>query len=457
MAANPSSPSSASHTPGYTPVAVLGAGLSGMSAAHHLRRAGVSCRIFEREKSVGGHAVTVEDQGYRFDRTGHLLHLPDDDLRALALSWMGPRHRWIDRRSAVWSHNTYTRYPYQANAFGLPPEVAYACVMGFIEAQRKKEAEQKGPAVAVADFESFCRAHFGDAISDSFMIPYNTRLWGVPPREISSAWCDRFVPLPTLEDVIAGAVGLEQREIGYNTRFVYPERGIGQLSDGMAAALGDVELDKSPHAINSHARRLSFADEEVSYGVLVSTAPLPLLIASITDAPDVVREAASLLRCTHLHYLDVALRTPCGQPHHWVYLPEARYPFYRVGCYSHFSPAMAPLGCANLYVELADRAEPDLDTLLPVVADALVEMGLVPRVEAIVFARARRIEHAYVVYDHSYQSALEVVRSFLASRHILSVGRYGGWNYSSMGDALRFGRDAAAEARDRLAAGEAGP
>ena len=32
------------------------------------------------------------------------------------------------------------------------------------------------------------------------------------------------------------------------------------------------------------------------------------------------------------------------------------------------------------------------------------------------------------------------------SNRIISNGRYGGWNYSSMGDALRFGRDAAQQA-----------
>ena len=32
------------------------------------------------------------------------------------------------------------------------------------------------------------------------MVPYNARLWGVPPTEITSAWCERFVPLPKLED-----------------------------------------------------------------------------------------------------------------------------------------------------------------------------------------------------------------------------------------------------------------
>ena len=54
-----------------TPVAVLGAGLTGMSAAFHLAKAGVPHRIFERRDSPGGHVITREDSGYRFDVTGH--------------------------------------------------------------------------------------------------------------------------------------------------------------------------------------------------------------------------------------------------------------------------------------------------------------------------------------------------------------------------------------------------
>ncbi|MBW2457302.1 MAG: NAD(P)-binding protein, partial [Deltaproteobacteria bacterium] len=121
----------------HTPVAIIGAGLSGMSAAYHLRQAGVACRIFERLSVPGGHVVTVEEQGYRFDRTGHLLHVADDGIRDLALSWIGSDHGWVERRSVVWSHGRYTRYPFQANAHGLPPEVAMACVMGFIQAQEQ--------------------------------------------------------------------------------------------------------------------------------------------------------------------------------------------------------------------------------------------------------------------------------------------------------------------------------
>jgi len=424
-----------------TPVAILGAGLTGMSTSHHLGRAGVPHRLFERLAFAGGHAITVEDSGYRFDRTGHLLHLRDADLRAMVLGLIGDDYVEIERRSRIFSNGVYTRYPFQANTFGLPPDIAYECLEGFVRAYFTK------PAAPPSNFEEFCLQHFGEGISRHFMIPYNTRLWGVSPREITAAWCSRFVPLPKLEDVLAGAVGKNDRELGYNARFVYPRLGIGVLAENMAKSLPTaLELSRSPSSIDYVARELHFEDEVVPYESLVTTAPLPKLIELLRDAPLEVISAAKRLRCTHLYYLDVALDGPCGEPLHWVYVPEEKYPFYRVGCYSNFSSAMAPEGKANLYVELADRSEPDLATLLPAVAKGLVEMRLIDSPKQICFARVRRIDHAYVIFDHHYFSALEVILPFLEKNRIVSAGRYGGWNYSSMEDALRFGREAAVSA-----------
>lgn len=427
-------------SPPTVPVAILGAGLTGLSAAFHLRARRVGCRVFERLPFPGGHAITVEEQGYRFDRTGHLLHLRDPEMRRLALGWIKGGSLEIERRSRVFSHGVYTRYPFQANTFGLPPDVAFRCVTDFVRAHFAKDKP------APSSFEDYCRLHFGDAISDAFMIPYNEKLWGVHPREITAAWCARFVPLPRLEDVIAGAVGLNDRELGYNARFTYPRLGIGQLAEGLAEAAGPVELSRPALAIDSASRTLHVAGGPVRYDALVSTMPLPALVRLVTDAPPAVREAAARLRCTHLHYLDIALNGPCLLPHHWIYVPEPRFPFYRVGSYSNFSPAMAPPNKASLYVELSAREPPDLASLLPRVAADLIEMGLIHTEHSIRFARLRTIDHAYVVFDRHHEPALAVIRPFLRSRGILSAGRYGGWNYSSMEDALLFGRDAAREA-----------
>jgi protoporphyrinogen oxidase len=430
----------ASPTVKTLPVAVLGAGLTGLSSALELTARGVNHRVFERLAWPGGHAVTTFDEGYRFDRTGHLLHLRDPALRAEVLGWLEGDCREIRRQSVVWSNGVYTRYPFQANTYGLPPEVANECVLGFVHAHFS--AVRPPPR----NFEEFCLQHFGPGITRHFMLPYNARLWGVPPTEITSAWCERFVPLPKLEDVIAGAVGLNDRELGYNQTFLYPRLGIGELPSAMHRRLQRVELGRAPTRIELGTRTLRFDDEDVPFDVLVSTLPLPTLLALCEPLPDAVRAAASRLRATHLYYLDVALTRPPRTDFHWAYVPEAKYPFYRVGCYSHFSPELAPPGTGSLYVELAERTEPDLERVLPDVIGGLREMGVLDGADHVRFARVRRIDCAYVIFDHAYYAALELIRPFLAAARILSTGRYGGWQYGSMEDALLQGRAAAREA-----------
>lgn len=431
-----------------TAVLVLGAGLTGMAAAHQLKARGVPFRLLERLEKPGGHVVTSEEDGYRFDRTGHLLHLRDPEMRAKVLGWIGD-HVEVQRSSVVWSHGRYTRYPYQANTFGLPPEVAYACLKGFIDAHFASNKP------VVRNFEEFCLVHFGKGISDNFMIPYNTKLWGASPQDITADWCSRFVPLPKLDDVLAGAVGKNDRELGYNASFLYPTRGIQALTDGMARELGDcLELSRALVSIDPVRREVALNDEVIHYQMLISTMPMSSLLALCQGLPEAVAQAASQLVCNPLYYLDVALNEPAGKPYHWVYVPEMAYPFYRVGCYSNFSKAMAPPGKAGLYVELASRQEPNLDSLLPEVTAGLVQMGYVSSARGVRFARLRRIDHAYVVFNHAYYPALSVIGPYLEGMQIRSTGRYGGWNYSSMEDALIFGRDAAIGAIELLHHGQ---
>jgi protoporphyrinogen oxidase len=417
-------------------MALLGAGLTGLRAALECQTLGVDYQLFEREDEPGGLARTTTEAGYRFDRTGHLLHLRDAALKAEVLDWLGPDTRTIQRESRIWSSGVYTQYPFQSNTYGLPAKVAYECVLGFVKAQhRPRYAPPR-------NFEQYCRTHFGDAISEHFMIPYNCRLWGVAPSEITADWCQRFVPLPTLEDVLAGAVGHASRKLGYNPEFLYPSEGIGRLAQVLQRQLTCLRLGSSPTHIDLAKKRLVFSDRTVHYERLVSSIPLNTLLKLCTSLPIEVDRAARRLRCNHLYYLDLALNRPCGKDWHWIYVPEAKYPFYRVGCYSNFSERMAPKGCANLYVELAERAAVDLDSVLPAVMEGLIEMQLIRSVADLRFARMRHIDHAYVIFDHEHRAATTKVHEFLRQHDVISTGRYGEWTYSSMEDALLSGRRA---------------
>lgn len=428
----------------YVPVAILGAGLTGLSTAERLERRGVEHVVYEKAPRVGGLASTREEAGYRFDNTGHLLHVRSPELRQDVLEWLEGDCLEITRRSRVWSHGVYTRYPFQANTFGLPPAVAYECVYDFVRAYQRRKPDR------LESFEEFCRVHFGDAICRHFMLPYNRRLWGVDPRDITAEWCQRFVPVPRLEDVIGGAVGLNDRELGYNAEFIYPRRGIGELAFALQRRAGRVELLTAPRHVRWRTKELVFEGGNVRYDALVSSLPLPVLLDLFEELPSEVQGARARLRCTSLRYLDIALSRPVGRDFHWVYVPEERYPFYRVGCYSHFSEHMAPAGCAGLYVELVDRAPPVLETLMPRVVHGLQEMGLLRSAADVAFVRPRHIEWAYVIYDRHHAEALRSLQAFLESVGVISTGRYGGWNYSSMEDAISFGRTAAERATELL-------
>ncbi|QQR91904.1 MAG: FAD-dependent oxidoreductase [Myxococcales bacterium] len=412
-----------------------------MSAGHHLKR---PYEIHERNDFVGGHAITIEEKGYRFDRTGHLLHLRDEAMRRWVTTLLKDRTVTVERKSRVFSHGVYTRYPYQANTFGLPPDIAYECLTGFLEALQK-QAQTTEPNT----FEEFCLKYFGEGFSKHFMIPYNAKLWGTHPREITAQWCSRFVPMPKLDDVIAGAVGKNDRELGYNTNFLYPKQGIGELPKALYKGLEQhTLLEHAPTSIDFQNKRIHFQDGSRDYQALIATLPLDILLALLQDLPADIQEAASKLRCNPLWYLDVALQRPCGVDLHWAYVPEERFPFYRVGCYSNFSEQMAPPGKAGLYVELSSREKPDMAILLPKVIEGLIEMRIIDKADDVAFASPRLISHAYVLYDHNYYGALDRIKPFLARHNIIPTGRYGDWNYSSMEDALLFGQKAAQQAEE---------
>jgi protoporphyrinogen oxidase len=421
-------------------ILIIGAGLAGLAAALRLKR---GFRIFERRSVPGGLADTVEDQGFRFDRTGHLLHLRDPRARRLVQDLIGDRLREIPRRARIFSHGVYTHFPFQANTYGLPREVVAECLTGFVEAHTARRGQRKGART----FEEFILANFGPGIARHFMIPYNHKLWGLHPREITDEWCERFVPTPRLDEVVAGAVGQPQDRLGYNATFHYPRTGIGELTQAMAARVPDVELGCAPTAIDFRRQRLRLRGDWVPYRALIATLPLDRLVASLVDPPARVTRAASKLRCASLRYLDVALDRRPGTDYHWSYVPERRLPFYRVGSYSSFSPAVAPRGKGSLYVELASRRPIDLDRVLPRVISGLTEMGIISGASDIAFVRPRRIRHAYVVYDAGWSRSRASLIAWLESRGIFTAGRYARWEYAAMEDAITQGFEAAERAR----------
>lgn len=449
-------------------VLIVGGGLTGMSTGLHLdlqaqaaQKPALSWQLFEKASRPGGHARTDETRGFFFDKTGHWLHLRDPGMKRLVselLPGTQPQNELVSvaRKARVFSHGALTRYPFQANLAGLPPAVISECLLEFIKATTQAA---QSPVGAPQNFEEFCYQRFGAGIARHFMIPYNFKLWGVHPREITAAWCSRFVPIPKLEEVVRGAVGDTPEEMGYNVSFLYPRRGgIETLTRALIAKLPPSQL-----TVGAELEQVRLSDktalvggERLQYQALVATLPLPELCRRIVDLPDELQLWASRLRCTAVRYLNVATKRPPRADFHWLYVPEERYPFYRVGVYTNAVPEMAPKDCGSLYVELSGRGTlPSVDAMMPEVAQALTAAEVLHAPEDVLFAELHELQYAYVVFDHHYYDAMAKLMPFLEAQQIYPRGRYGSWTYNSMEDCLMLGREVASLLGNRLSPGAA--
>ena len=71
-------------------IVIIGAGLTGISAAYHLEQKGFyDYAIFERDATIGGLCGTVQQDGFTFDFTGHYLHASDPYFRSMIENLVG--------------------------------------------------------------------------------------------------------------------------------------------------------------------------------------------------------------------------------------------------------------------------------------------------------------------------------------------------------------------------------
>ena len=430
-------------------VIVLGAGLAGLSAAYHLD---CDCEVFEKESYVGGHCRTKRVEGFNFDEGAHVFFGKDDCSREFVWDTLG--REMLPHRAEIWNNyggERFGRYPVQANANALAPDVATRCVLDFIEASSQPESE-------VRNYEEWCYASFGKAFSDEFMLRYARKVWTVEPREMTTEWLGSKVggriSRPSLEQVLRGAIDPDPQELNYLTEFSYPASGgFGRIVEPLASRVPRVRLNCGVTRIETASRRITFADgTERDYAAAISTIPLPVLVRLAVDAPREVRAAADKLMWTSIRTVNLGVTREDVGPGHWAYFYDHDIPFFRVSFPSKFAPDNAPPGQSSVSCEIAySRRKPlDEDRLVARCVEALRRTGVLLSADRITVEDQIDIPYAYVVFDFDRAQSLRTIHAWMESVNLYPCGRFGEWGYHWSFEAIESGRTVAARVAEQL-------
>ncbi|MBU1853282.1 MAG: FAD-dependent oxidoreductase [Candidatus Omnitrophica bacterium] len=149
-------------------IVILGAGLAGLSTAYHLKR---GYALFEKDAEPGGMARSINQDGYIFDYDGHLLYFKDEYTFSLVRQLLGENLAPHKRNSWIYSKGSFTRYPFQANFYGLPKGVVRDCLLGLIKARGSffstnlSNREGGSGEGSNGNFENWIRRTFGNGIA----------------------------------------------------------------------------------------------------------------------------------------------------------------------------------------------------------------------------------------------------------------------------------------------------
>jgi len=421
-------------------IIILGAGLAGLSAAWHLQRRGIDCQIFEKEPEVGGLCRSKNINGFTFDKSGHLLHFKHRYTFNLINNLLRDNLVKYQRSAWIYSHQKYIRYPFQANLYGLPLAVIQECLLGFIQAAKKDQHKNKKNL----NFLDWINQTFGKGIARHFMIPYNHKFWTITPQELTCAWLDGFIPVPSLKQLIGGTIKESKQRFGYNTTFWYPKRGgINQLSLALAAQIKHIythcpitEIDLAKREIKIDSR----IKEKFDY--LISNIPLPEIPHLIKDMPKEISSLFLRLRWNSIFNLNLGIDRKDSSGRHWVYFPQEEICFFRTGFPHNFSSSLVPSDKSSLYVEVSYSKDKPIDkgSIVLQIKKDLKKVDILTQDDRICSQDINDIKYGYPIYDQNYQQAREEIVKYLGQNNIIPCGRYGSWRYMSMEDIILEGK-----------------
>jgi protoporphyrinogen oxidase len=431
-------------------VVVVGAGPAGLTAAYELGKAGHPCTVLEATDVVGGISQTVVRDGWRFDIGGHRFFTKVADVERLWHEIL-PDEDFMQRPRS-------SRIYYQGKFFDYPLKpVAALRTLGIIEAIRCGLSflwVRIRPPKDQSTLEGYVVANYGWRLYGHFFKEYSTKVWAVPPSEISAEWGAQRIKGMTLWTAVweplrarfAGKRNKGSQVTSLIEEFQYPKLGPGMMWERCqqhVEAQGSKVVFDAPVSKISHdgGRANGVAAGGTTYEAdhVISSMPFNALLKAMDPAvPAEVQQAADDL--VFRDFLSVALVVPADKVSwndNWIYIHDPGIKTMRVQNFGSWSPYMVKDGRNVLGLEytvqegdewwnasdeeLIERGKRELQALgLMQAAD--VEAGYVVR-----------MPKAYPVYDEGYRANVEVLRGWLEAHapNVHPVGRNGMHKYNN--------------------------
>jgi protoporphyrinogen oxidase len=419
-------------------IVIIGAGPTGLGAAYRLRELGYeNWVIYEKENYIGGLSSSFRDEkGFTWDIGGHVMFSHNENFNRLADRLFENDFIAHERESWIRMNGWWIPYPFQNNIRYLPEELVRQCLEGLADAQKDNRP--------IFHFEEWIYKTFGEGIAKVFMLPYNTKMWKTPLKQMSYNWIAERISIVDMERI---KQNIEQRlddiDWGPNNRFKFPlNGGTGGFFNKFTPFVKDrIHYKRRLINIDIDSKSVVFDDgNKDRYDILINTSPLDSFVTMLLSKKSDItflQNTPEQLKHTGVFVVGVGLRKKINVTKCWVYFPEEEIPFYRMTYFSRYSPNNVPDGDVDTYSSLMCETSFTRDSLasktdiVGLTVSGLVKSGILSENDRkhIISTWLKKVDYAYPVPTLQRDNSLREIQPFLESNQIYSRGRFGTWKY----------------------------
>jgi protoporphyrinogen oxidase len=409
---------------------VLGAGPAGIGAAISLEKRAI---VLERSPEVAGLCRTVELDGAVFDLGGHSFHTPHEKVRRLVFDALPMEQQ----RREAWclAAGSWVAYPFQQHfAELLDAELRESCARGLAAAGEWRDA---------ANFDAYLDLRFGRGIAEAFLRPYNAKLWGADLARMSTDWTGERVAAPAGAEQRFVEQGGLRLPLQADTTVAYPARGgYGEIFRALARRVTDLRLGEAAMRIDPRGQTLQTnSGRTLSWRQIVSTIPLPNLLALLANVPAEIAAGVAALEAMPVQLVMVVLEGRGKVDRQRVYCARTELPGHKV-VFNHTSSAwLREQPQHGILIEVAGGNEHDPAILAQRAVSGLVATGLIGSASEVRRVEVTRLSLGYPVPTHARAATLSKVRAWLEEHGIAIVGRFAEWAYINADEALARGME----------------
>lgn len=421
---------------------ILGGGLSAISTAYFLQERDEidEILILEKEDRPGGLCRSIMKDGYTYDIGPHILFSKDKEMLSLMLSVLDERND-LRRSNQIIYKGRYVQYPFENDLSKLPKEELEYCVTNFVH-----NPYEEYPADNMLQF--FLKT-FGEGITNTYLRPYNEKIWKYDPSFMDTQMVDR-IPKPTHEEIMRSAAGETVDGYVHQLYFSYPASGgIEAVVQGFMKKLGPKCRIRCRQNITSVKRYDGYFEvlangETIRTERLMSTIPVQEL-ARVYDVPKEIQTCVDGLRYNSIIIAFVKTKEDLSGENFAFMNPEKDIIFHRISKMDFLGEDYKS-DSATYMAEITYRQGDYTDSLSDQalkerIGDGMQRIGFIHQKEDMELVNLTRHPYAYVIYDLNHRGNMEQIREYFGRQGIVLNGRFGNFEYWNMDRVIRESKE----------------